>query len=237
MGATRNGVVRVGVAVAMLALTLAPTIGPAAQPHKKHSSRLTSSIGSFTPASADPRFGATFGRGGLSSSGFRFTPAPTPGGNNHRVTVAVRARASTPAQAERTASAASAEVNGIAPYAYNLGVAVGWKHFAILSDYQKVDLGPGVPGSREGADVALSYSGKRWSTRLAMAADRSLGDAPRLIDVDRGVSFDLGGSYSLTSRLDVTGGVRYRMEHDRLQMITDDRRDSQAVYIGTAFRF
>jgi hypothetical protein len=36
----------------------------------------------------------------------------------------------------------------------------------------------------------------------------------------------------------VTAGVRYKSERDRLmQQPTDDRRDSRAVYIGTAFRF
>jgi hypothetical protein len=38
--------------------------------------------------------------------------------------------------------------------------------------------------------------------------------------------------------LDVTGGVRYRVARDRLEPLAqDDRRDSQAVYIGTAVRF
>jgi hypothetical protein len=35
----------------------------------------------------------------------------------------------------------------------------------------------------------------------------------------------------------VTGGVRYNIERDRLTTLQDDRRDSQAVYVGTAFKF
>lgn len=192
------------------------------------------SIGSFTPAAANPRVSSSLSRGGLGgASGFRFTPSASPGANR-QVTVAVRARAATPAQAERgTATAGVAPLN---PYAYNLGVALGWKRFAITSDYAKVDLGS-VPGSRESADIALSYAGRRWSTRLALAADRALGEVPQLLDDDRNVSVDLGGSYSISNRLDVTGGVRYRRDMDRLQLIADDRRDSQAIYIGTAFRF
>jgi hypothetical protein len=31
--------------------------------------------------------------------------------------------------------------------------------------------------------------------------------------------------------------VRYKVQQDRLEALTDARRDSQAVYIGTAFRF
>ena len=41
----------------------------------------------------------------------------------------------------------------------------------------------------------------------------------------------------LTRNLDLTGGVRYTVQHDRLQTLNDDRRDSQAAYVGTAFRF
>jgi len=31
--------------------------------------------------------------------------------------------------------------------------------------------------------------------------------------------------------------VRYRIDHDRVSAVKDDRRDSQAVYVGTAFKF
>lgn len=224
---------RGGAVTAALILFAMPALAASTQQnHRKHApvppaQAVSTAIGSFTPAAADARFAGSFGRGGLGASGFRFTPS----GGSRRVTVAVRARAATPAEAEKTAL-----VGGITPYAYNLGVSVGWKRFAITSDYSKVDLGA-VPGSREAADVALSYAGRHWSTRLALGTDRPLGDVPRLLDAEHGVSVDLGGSYSISNHLDVTGGVRYKMEHDRLQVMADDRRDSQAVYIGTAFRF
>jgi hypothetical protein len=35
----------------------------------------------------------------------------------------------------------------------------------------------------------------------------------------------------------VTAGVRYRSDRERFVKVDDDRRDSQAVYLGTAFRF
>lgn len=228
-----------GAAIAALVFALVPSIAAATQLQKKRAPRpaaaMAPSIGSFTPSAADPRFGASFGRGGLAASGFRFTPSIAPGATSasRRVTVAVRARAGAPTS-DRTALAGNP--GGFTPYAYNLGMGVGWKRFAVSSDYAKVDLG-GVPGSHETADVALSYAGKRWSTRLALAAERSIGDTARLLGADQGVSVDLGGSYSISNRLDVTGGVRYKMEKDRLMELSDDRRDSQAVYIGTAFKF
>ena len=225
-----------GIAMASLVLLLVPGAASAAQIQKKRAPKpaanVSGAIGSFTPSSADPRFGSTFGRGGLTSSGFRFTPSLGPGASR-RVTVAVRARAGTPAPG---ATSMASSYAGFTPYAYNLGVAVGWKRFAVTSDYSKVDLGV-VPGSHESADVALSYGGRHWSTRLALAADRSTGDTSRLIGGEQGVAVDFGGSYSISNHFDVTGGVRYRVEKDRLVQLSDDRRDSQAVYIGTAFKF
>ena len=50
-------------------------------------------------------------------------------------------------------------------------------------------------------------------------------------------SVDVGGAYSLTRNIALTGGVRYRIDHERLSALKDDRRDSQAVYVGTAFKF
>ncbi|WBO22581.1 hypothetical protein [Sphingomonas abietis] len=225
------------VTVAALALLFVPAATNATQFQKRHAPKhapaASSAIGSFTPSAADPRFGASFGRGGLIASGFRFTPSVGPGASR-RVTVAVRARAGASAESDRSMLASAG--GGLTPNAYNLGVAVGWKHFAVTSDYSKVDLGA-VPGSHEAADVALSYGGKHWSTRLALAADRSIGDTNRIVGADQGVAVDFGGSYSINNRFDVTGGVRYKMEKDRLVQIADDRRDSQAVYIGTAFKF
>lgn len=190
------------------------------------------SLGSFTPAAADPRRGSALSRGGLASSGFRFTPSSAPG-SRRAVTVAVRARASTKAEAERSASAISTNVT---PSAYNLGVSVGWKRFALSGDIARVETGV-LPGGHEAVDLGVSYAGPKWSTRLQVGADRAIDDVPRLIAEPKSYSVDLGGSYALTRNLEVTGGVRYKMQRDRLEPLADDRRDSQAVYIGTAFRF
>jgi len=70
-----------------------------------------------------------------------------------------------------------------------------------------------------------------------VGAERAIGNRPHLTNVDQSYSVDLGGSYALTRNLAVTGGVRYKMQRDRLEPLADDRQDSQAVYIGTAFRF
>ena len=67
-------------------------------------------------------------------------------------------------------------------------------------------------------------------------ADRPMQNGPALVDDMSSYALDVGGSYSLTRNLDVTAGVRYRSDRERLTRV-DERRDSQAVYLGTAFRF
>ncbi len=195
--------------------------------------------GTFTPAAADPRLAAIFARSGLADDGFRFTPAQSRSGG-HAITVAVRARTNRAVDTQRVAAAAPSAAVGLAPIAYNLGVAVGWKRFAVSGDVRRVDAGV-QPGSREAFDLGLSYTGTRFGARVKAAADRPLdGSAavtPRMIEGVPTYSVDVGGSYSLTRNLAVTAGVRYRTDRERLARIADDRRDSQAVYVGTAFRF
>ncbi|WP_375403383.1 hypothetical protein [uncultured Sphingomonas sp.] len=186
--------------------------------------------GAFTPSSADPRLAALFARGGLEARGFRFTPAEAK--NSREVTVAVRARANRP-DADRTAATSPAV--GLAPIAYNLGLAVGWRRFALSGDIAKVEL-PGRLGGRESAEVGVSYSLPRLTARVKAGADRAAGSGPQLVAGERSYSLDVGSSYSLTRNLDVTAGVRYRTDRERIARL-DDRRDSQAVYLGTAFRF
>ena len=122
-------------------------------------------LASFTPAAADPRLAAVFARGGLDGA-FRFTPAETRSAGK-AVTVAVRTRSNRAPADDR--SAAVAPTVGLAPIAYNLGVAVGWKRFAVSGDLAKVDLG-GQPGARDTADVAVTYAGNRSPARSARRA-------------------------------------------------------------------
>lgn len=225
-------------ALCVAALAVAPAIGASGTPFL--SKRLAGTaprigIGSFTPAAADPVLAAALSRSGMHSTGFRFTPAAT-SNNNRAVTVAVRARSGNASSESDRVAAGTPATLGIAPVAYNLGVGIGWKRFALSGDVTRIDSGA-LPGSREAADLALSYNTRKWSTRLQVAADRPVGNVPRTISGNESVSLDVGGAYRLTRNLDVTAGVRYRSERNRLEPLTDNRRDSQAVYVGTAFRF
>jgi hypothetical protein len=227
-------------ALAVLAVTLSPAIG-ASNSSRVEKPRVSlgarGGLGLFTPAETDPRLSALLARSGISSSGMRFTPASASVRLNRSFTVAVRARTTGSAVGGDRSALVAAPATSIAPIAYNLGVAVGWKRFALSGDVEKVDLG--TLGGREVVDVGVSYSIKKFTTRVAIGTDHPTPNTPKALAGDTGVSVGMSGSYSLTRNIDLTAGVRYRASGgDRLEPVTtDNRRDSQAVYIGTAFKF
>ena len=218
-------------------LAVAPAVGapdraPVARIAKGRVASLPRTALTFTPAAADPRLAAAFARGGLDTRGLRFTPAEAK--RDRAVTVAVRARSNRVDPVRPTAPAEPGI--GLAPIAYNLGVAVGWRRFGIAGDVKRVDMA-GRPGGREAADVTVTYAGDRAVARVKAVADRPFAAVAPQVDDQRSYSLDVGGSYRLTRNVDVTAGLRYRTERDRLVRLDDNRRDSQAVYVGTAFRF
>ncbi len=243
---SRSGRIMAGgvAALAALGLLLSPAFAAPGQVRKKQRAArpsliALSGLGSFTPAVADPRLAAAFARRGASRGDFSFTPS---GARNDRrsVRIAVRAR-STRGAGVRAASLVAAsqiqtEATALTPTAYNLGVAVGWKQFALSGDVGKIDTGV-APGGREAAEVGISYNLKDFTGRVQLGANRSDARTPSLLANDINYSVDVGGSYKLGGNLELTGGVRYKIESDRLAPLADSRRDSQAIYVGTAFKF
>ena len=233
-----------GAALGVLSLVLSPAFAAATQQQKKVSKPRAApsfSSGGFTPAVADARLAAEFARRGFQANSFRFTPSGASPDKSKAVKVAVRARTTTAnvrstATAENIAETSATQVTAITPTAYNLGVAVGWKRFALSGDVARVQ-GGALPGGREAAEVGVSYAGKKFTGRVMVGAERTDGTQPRILPEESSYSLDVGGSYSLARNLNVTGGVRYKIQRDRLEPLADERRDSQAVYIGTAFRF
>jgi len=193
-------------------------------------------ISSFTPANADPKLAAALAGRGLSLHDFKFTPAPAKG-RPSQVRVAIRAHAASPDETRLADAAAPAATVALAPTTYNLGVAVGWRRFAVAGDVAKVKEADSALGGRESAIIGVSYSLKKFTGRVAVGAERATDHPlPGMRKGDNGW-VDLGGSYSLSRRFALTGGVRYQIERDRMSALQDERRDSQAVYIGTAFKF
>ncbi len=204
------------------------------------------SIGSFTVAGADPDLAAQFELKALrGNTKFKFTPAGTGVDSDRAVTVVVRQKSSAEAVSIREnvlsaqPGAGIPTATKIAPVSYSLGAAKGLKSFAIPVK----NLGENLPDLSEmGAGRLLEDKddGKksRFNTRMSIDAKAPINAAPREIGANqKDYTLDVGGSYSLTRNLDVTAGVRINNERDRMAPLTDSRQDSQAVYVGTQFRF
>ena len=223
-------------AVSAVGLLLSPAI--AAPAGKKRAPPVAVSfdpLSTFTPAGADPKLSAAFGNKGLSLTDFKFTPAAAKS-RPSQVRVAIRARPDAPA-ATKTADAGSASpLTALTPASYNLGVAVGWRRFAVSGDVAKTESRNPALGTKESAIVGVSYSLPRFTGRVAVGAERNDDRAPALVE-RQNYSLDVGAAYDVTRRIAVTGGVRYNIERDRTALVNDNRRDSQAVYVGTAFKF
>ena len=210
------------------------------------------SIGSFTPASVDPRMAARISINRLANSPlFKFTPAASDGRTNRAVTVAVRVDSETArAVSVRQALAATASQPGIAairvvPGGFNLGVARGYESFAprlaqtiVAPEIKKFDM-PDLAAFAAGKARNRASGGEtsRFAPRVALDETARPGRAPRTLEGQGDYSVDVGGSYRVARNLAVTAGVRYSTERDRVAPLTDATQDSQAVYVGTQFRF
>jgi hypothetical protein len=181
-----------------------------------------SSLGGFTPSLVNPARAADI-RPQTAERIFRFTPSGRQG-DRKALTLGLSTRTETRAEAALKP----------AQTAYNVGASIGWLGFELAGGYTKVETPYGP--RREGVDLGLSYRGKRWQTSLLAAAEQPSHLAPMdPLNLDRRASLELGGAYSLSSRLSLSAGARY-------QLITPldprlEREGDPSVFVGTAFSF
>lgn len=207
---------------------------------------ISASFASLTPTSVDPRVAELVAeRGGDRAHGVRFTPAGLADRANRSVIVAVRVgddevraisvRSAIDSAKEKVAAGSPVR---IAPTRYNLGISRGYQSFAkapvelseSLSDAAIPDLKAFVP------TPGVAEKPSRFAARIA--ADDVPVAAARSSDPRPDQTVDVAGSYRLTRNLDVTAGVRYSQDRERLAPMADSaKQDAQAVYIGTQFRF
>ena len=222
-------------AVGVAALLVLPAVA-ASKPDAKRPPAISLSfdrVGSFTPATADPRLAAAFANRGNTLTDFKFTPA-APKGRPSQVRVAIRARATSAPPID----GGSPTVGALTPASYNLGVSVGWRRFALTGDVSRTRTASLALGGRETAVVGVNYLlNKRITGRVAAVAERGDGTQAPALGQEKAYALDVGGAVALTRNIALTGGVRYKVDRDRQSALRDDRRDSQAVYVGTAFKF
>jgi hypothetical protein len=230
-----------GAAVAVAGFMLSPAIGAATDLVRLRAEVPVSlgalgSISSFTPTTKDPRLAAAYARIAASASrqNFRFTPTSGSLSGQRSVTVMVRADNDL-VPVSRTLAPVD-----IKPVAFSLNSAHNWRKFALPDSVGRKALDPvPVETMAEAKNFSLDQGKKdRFSTKVLIESRRDPATAVRNPNADKDYSLDLASSYSLTRNLNVTAGVRYNNSvAGRLTPMTDDRQDSQAVYLGTVFKF
>lgn len=207
----------------------------------------------FTPADADPRMARLIAERSGDAQMMRFTPAGLAASPTARsITVAVRIDPET-ADALAVSGIASPRSNEsrtplrVTPTRYNLGLARGYSSFAQSPVAAAPSASPTVSSTLSGAEIpdlaeftprpGVRSEQSRFAARIALdedaRADNAAVSAERLTDQ----MLDVGGSFSLTRNLDITAGVRYEQDRDLIPVPDLEQQDSQAVYVGTQFRF
>lgn len=200
-------------------------------------------IGSFTPASVDPRLAEKLKFSALRGDKmFRFTPAASAANGTRALTIAVRVRPDSAKAINIRPDLASDGGQGgaglvqITPTAFSLGVAKGFTKFALPSSIRQPD--EALPDLAQLGQGKSSNRKSRFSPRIEMDDIQApTTRAVRPFNDQGSYSLDVGGAYKVTRNLDVTAGIRLRSERDRLSGLTNEQFDSQAVYVGTEFRF
>lgn len=223
-------------ALAVVSVALPPALAAMSRTDRVRDTVLSETLlGQFTPASGDTRLIARYNKMSEEArNSFSFTPALTDSSRQNRaITVVIRARddASSAARTSALAAGRTAPI-AIAPVKYNLGASVGFEKFVTPSLPRGTDLRNLPVAKAPERDEKKS----RFATRMVNRPSDPSGATDRVTAPGEAPAVDVVSSYRLTKNLDVTAGVRYRAD-DRVEPLTDSRRDSQAVYVGTAFRF
>lgn len=246
---TTGRIAVMGAVAATCSLALTPAISAAfsaISPKNQDlpvSLNMLGSIGSFTPVTNDDKLASAYAKAARESQsrGFRFTPS---GGAGRSLTILVRAPGATALSSDGTRERVLPNL-GVTPVAYRLGVTKGLERFsagtrldpAIPDPVIETKMLEPMPG------YTLRAKKDRFSTNIQVQ-DREANaaspaeDSPQTLGVEKSYAVDLKSSYSLTRNLDVQAGVRYKGPSNRLApTLTDQTQDSQAVYVGTTFKF
>jgi hypothetical protein len=215
---------------------------------KQFSSKSNSWLSTFTPAGVDSRLAKKFEqrKQALGTTQFPFTPAGIDKGRNRTMTVAARINQ------PLTVSAVSVR-NGIAAVAagapkdirlnqsdYRLTAARGWQGFVLPATLKSAEKAPLVDIAARGnfkLDGEAKRKPSRFNTNVILDQNRQAAPSPRGTTASGDYSLNVGGSFSISRKIDVTAGVRYASERDRVAPQTVSSKDSEAVYVGTKIRF
>ena len=210
-------------------------------------------ISGYRSGTTDPRLARVLAASPTGATGplFRFTPAGLVTRPDRSVTVAVRVDPVTARAiivrgvlADRAGRGPVASLPvavatlGIAPTVYSLGVARGYEGFGQSAPAFSLTQDSHRPDLPDLSNFKLSPQDQpsRLAPHIALDDRQRPGSSPRTLESDGVQTVDLGGSYRLARNLDVTAGLRYQRDRDRIDS-TADKIDTQAVFVGTQFKF
>lgn len=235
-------------AAALLAagsLVLSPIVVPAFASGGPINLSKPSIFNTFTPSGVDSRLAAKFEKraiGGVNR--FPFTPSGISSTSSRTMTVAARTNSGLGANAisVRNAAATIEAGNGlrIHPSDYRLTAARGWQGFVLPSTPKIATPKPlSEIAARGNFRIDEEAKGKpsRFSAGMKLDQKRDAAPPARRTTTAGDYSLDVAGSFSISRRIDVTAGVRYNSERDRVLKQADGKTDSEAVYVGTKIRF
>jgi hypothetical protein len=243
-------------AAALLAtgsLVLSPIMVPAfaAKSLQQAGSASKDWLNTFTPSGVDSKLAAKFAAaGGSANERFPFTLAGADANRNRTIIVAARAnsRLTTAAAVSVRNAIATTELGAgtgvrLSTVDYRLTASKGWQGFALPSAPKLAARVPltelGQNGLGKGGfrlDETVKKPSK-FSTNIKLDQNREVAPPARGSAAAGDYKLDVGGSFSISRKIDVTAGVRYASENDRVLPTADNRKDSEAVYVGTKIRF
>jgi hypothetical protein len=243
-----------GLAVCVLALPSAVLAYSGRLESTLPSAGANQGMGAFAPGHVDPHLARALaavpvGEGPM----FRFTPAGLSTRPDRSVTVAVRVDEKTaqaivvrgPSIRGPAFAVPGPQVLHIASTAYNLGIAHGYQgftpsptNFTLPRDPKHGEMPDLSAMASPSVDNSAAGTVSRLAPRVQLDDKERAGRSPRTLETLGEQSLDVGGSYRVSRNFDVTAGVRYSQDRDRLKsMSPDGKSDSQAVYVGTQFHF
>jgi len=235
------------VMLATASFALSPMIMPAfaAKASGPEETAAPSWIAMFTPAGGDSVLAQKFSATQIASNvRFPFTPASAGEGRNRTITVAARANSRLTAGAVSIRNViAPSEVGAgkglrLAAVDYRLAASKGWQDFALpkmRARAAKAPLSDVGKGSFRLDESPRKPS--KFSTNIKLDQNKEMAPPARGGAASGDYKLDVGGSFSISRKIDFTAGVRYASENDRVIPLADNRKDSEAVYVGTKIRF
>lgn len=209
----------------------------------------------FTPSGVDSNLAklheqrVSDQKSGSDNELFRFTPAGLDKITNRTLTVAARTNTDAPKAVEFKTNLVENSVgkNNLAALKttkYSLKQDKGWKGFQ-LAALPKVAVTDTVGTlNRISTDITnfklnddKDNKPSKFQSTMRIAKPTEAAPSPLGNAAGEDYVLSLGGSFSISKRIDLTAGVRYDRQNDIPLASSDDREDSEAVYVGTKIRF